>query len=166
MTLQRLWAGWREQYVSDPATGSDDNGCVICRLADADDDEAALVIARTSLSFAVMNLYPYGSGHVMVAPLRHEAALEDLDDAEAADLMAVLRDALRAIKVAYGAEGANVGANLGRAAGAGVPSHVHMHAVPRWSGDTNFMTSIAEARVIPEDPHTGWQKLRNAWPVR
>ena len=146
MSLERLWAGWRASYVSDPKTGRTDNGCVICKLVAATDDKAALVLERTPLTITVMNLYPYGSGHLMVAPTRHVASLEDLTESE---LLAVSQGqvrALRAIRAAYRPDGVNLGVNIGRAAGAGVPDHLHVHVLPRWSGDTNFMTSVAEAR--------------------
>lgn len=163
MSLDRLWAGWRASYVSDPNTGRTDNGCVMCNLVEATDDAAALVLERTPETITVMNLYPYGSGHLMVAPTRHVASFEDLDDDE---LVAVARAqvrALRAIRVAYAPDGANVGVNIGRAAGAGVPGHLHVHVLPRWGGDTNFMTSVADTRVMAEDLRTGYDKLLAVW---
>ena len=163
MSLQRLWAGWRASYVSDPKTGSTDNGCVFCKLVAATDDAAALVLERTPETIVVMNLYPYGSGHLMVAPTRHAASFEDLNDDE---LMAVARAevrALRAVRAAYNPDGFNLGVNIGRAAGAGVPGHLHEHVLPRWNGDTNFMTSVAEARVMAEDLRTGFEKLKAVW---
>ena len=163
MSLERLWAGWRASYVSDPDTGSSDNGCVMCNLVAATDDAAALVLERTPETIVVMNLYPYGSGHLMVAPTRHAASLEDLNDDE---LVAVARAqvrALRAIRIAYGPDGFNLGVNIGRAAGAGVPGHLHVHVLPRWNGDTNFMTAVAEVRVMAEDLETGYKKLKAAW---
>jgi ATP adenylyltransferase len=130
----------------------------------ATDDAEALVLERTAATITVMNLYPYGSGHLMVAPVQHVAAYDDLDDdGNIAIARAQLR-ALRAIRAAYGPDGANVGANLGKAAGAGVPGHLHVHVLPRWNGDTNFMTSVAEARVLPESLRTGYDKLKAVWP--
>jgi ATP adenylyltransferase len=163
LSLERLWAGWRASYVSDPKTGSTGNGCVICNLVAAIDDKAALVLERSPLTITVMNLYPYGSGHLMVAPTRHVASFEDLTESE---LLAVSRAqvrALRAIRAAYNPDGVNLGVNIGRAAGAGVPDHLHVHVLPRWSGDTNFMTSVAEARVMAVDLHTGYDKLKTVW---
>jgi len=163
LSLQRLWAGWRAAYVSDPDTGRTDNGCVMCNLVADTDDAAALVVDRTPVTIAVMNLYPYGSGHLLVAPTRHAASFEDLNDDE---LIAVARAqvrALRAIRVAYGPDGLNLGVNIGRAAGAGVPGHLHVHLLPRWNCDTNFMTSVAEARVMAEDLETGYNKLKASW---
>lgn len=162
--LERLWAGWRAAYVetaAQSAEGSDE--CLLCALAAADPSEA-LVLARDDRVFAVMNAYPYTSGHLMVAPVRHVADLELLDDAESHALMVTTQRAVRAIKAAYRPHGLNVGANLGRAAGAGVPGHVHLHVVPRWDADTNFMTAIAEARVLPEALPVSWERLQAAWP--
>lgn len=161
--LQRLWAGWRSSYVASVDTAPDD-GCVFCRLAEADDERAALVIEKTPTTLTVMNLYPYGSGHLLVAPRRHLADLEALTDGEATDFVRAQQRAVRALKAAYSPDGLNLGANLGRAAGAGIPSHLHVHVLPRWSGDTNFMTSVAETRVMPEDLETGYDKIRAAWP--
>lgn len=165
MTFERLWAGWRAAYVQDaaksPETGSSD--CLFCELAAADPEEA-LVVARDELVFAVMNAFPYTSGHLMIAPLRHEADLEGLKPDEAAALMTMAQHAVVALKGAYSPDGLNLGVNVGRVAGAGIPDHVHVHALPRWGGDTNFMTTVAETRVLPEDLRTSWEKVRAAWP--
>jgi ATP adenylyltransferase len=164
MSLDRLWADWRSSYVSHPDTGRADRGCVICRIVDATDDAEALVLERTAAMITVMNLYPYGSGHLMVAPVRHAASYVDLTDEETIELARAQARALQAIEAAYSPDGMNIGANLGRAAGAGVPDHLHVHVLPRWSGDTNFMTSVAEARVLPEALREGYDKLKAAWP--
>jgi ATP adenylyltransferase len=164
MTLERIWADWRAEYVTDPRTGRDDLGCVFCALDAADDDAEALVLERTAETITVMNLYPYGSGHLMIAPRRHVPGYTDLTDTENVALARAQVRALHAIEAAYAPGGANVGANLGRAAGAGVPGHLHVHVLPRWSGDTNFMTAIAETRVLPESLRTGYEKLRKVWP--
>lgn len=164
MSLDRLWAGWRSGYVSDPTTGRDDTGCVICNLIAAPDDAEALVLERAEHTITIMNLYPYGSGHMMTAPLRHVAGLEDLDETEANALTQAEVRAIRAIRSAYAPDGINLGANLGRAAGAGVPGHLHVHVLPRWSGDTNFTTTVAETRVLPESLRDGYEKLRRSWP--
>jgi len=164
VSLERLWAGWRTAYVSDPKTGRTDTDCVMCNLVESTDDREALVLERTPATIAVMNLYPYGSGHMMVAPTRHAASLEDLDDNEVVEISRAQVRALRAIRAAYAPDGVNVGINIGRAAGAGVPGHLHVHLLPRWNGDTNFMTTVAEVRVLPEDLLTGYDKLKAAWP--
>ena len=165
MTLERLWAGWRAAYVAGaaaiPSTGPDD--CLFCGLANAPEDES-LVVSRDDLVFAVMNAFPYSSGHLMIAPFRHEAELENLKSDEATALMTMTQHAVSALKSAYAPDGINAGLNLGRPAGAGVPGHVHVHVLPRWTGDTNFMTTVAETRVLPEDLRTSREKVRAAWP--
>jgi ATP adenylyltransferase len=164
--LDRLWAGWRTTYIEGVATQEPTDGpdhCLFERLAAAPGAEA-LVLARNEHAFAVMNAYPYTSGHLMVAPLRHESTLADLTREEATAVMALVQDANVAVMAAYRPDGINVGANIGRAAGAGVPGHVHVHVVPRWAGDTNFMTAVAEARVLPEPLTTSYEKLMAEWP--
>jgi ATP adenylyltransferase len=166
VSLERLWAGWRTEYIdgvaNQPPGGAET--CVFCHIANAGAD-ASLVLARDDHVFAVMNAYPYTSGHLMVAPRRHEGTLAALSPEEAAAAMAMTRDATIAIERAYAPGGINVGINMGRAAGAGIPGHVHVHALPRWNGDSNFMTSVAEARVLPEALSTSFEKLRAAWPT-
>jgi ATP adenylyltransferase len=148
MTLERLWAGWRNRYVSHTAQGPEPDDCVFCRLAASPSDGQVLV--QNDLVFAVLNIYPYTAGHLMVAPVRHEGYLDHLTDDEAHAVMAMTREATTALRHAYDPEGMNVGLNLGKAGGAGVPGHLHVHVLPRWGGPPNFMTSIAEARVLPE----------------
>ena len=150
MSLERLWAGWRSDYVGSVGAPDDRSECLFCGLAAAPDDEA-LVVARGTGVFAVLNLYPYTSGHLMVAPAAHEADLEALTPEVASELMQMAQHAAVAIKAAYQPDGLNIGMNLGRAAGAGVPGHLHLHVVPRWSGDTNFMTVVGETRVLAEE---------------
>jgi diadenosine tetraphosphate (Ap4A) HIT family hydrolase len=166
MTLDRLWAGWRAAYiegvVAEPR--SDAAACLFCSLA-AGDPVEAMVLARNEHAYAVMNAYPYTSGHLMVAPVRHEGTLSGLGRDEANAVMALTQDATTALDAAYGPEGINVGVNIGRAAGAGIPGHVHVHALPRWNGDTNFMTAVAEARVLPESLGASYDKLVAAWPA-
>jgi ATP adenylyltransferase len=166
VTLDRLWAGWRTAYIDGVVTQPPADGvgeCLFERLA-REPDDVSLVLARNDHAFAVMNAYPYGSGHLMVAPPRHESTLAGLSRAEAGAVMELVQDANVAVLGAYAPDGVNVGANIGRAAGAGVPGHVHVHVLPRWSGDTNFMTTVAEARVLPEPLTKSYEKLRAAWP--
>ena len=169
MTLERLWAGWRLEYIESAGeaerAGDGSGGCVFCRILASDEPpESTLVLWRDEVCAAVLNAYPYTSGHLMVMPVRHVADLEDLDGRESGAVWNALTDSIRALKAAYPLEGLNVGANLGRAAGAGVPGHAHLHALPRWSGDTNFMTTVAEARVVPEALPVTYRRLRAAWP--
>ncbi len=172
MTLDRLWAGWRSPYVTGTsgaesdapdASGADD--CVFCRITASGPpsvDNGVLWVGPTTL--VVLNAYPYASGHLMALPLRHVRTLGELTDAEGAELWSALRRGVAALEAAYHPEGVNLGANLGRAAGAGIPSHLHLHAVPRWVGDTNFMTTVAESRVLPETLASSWERLHAAWP--
>jgi diadenosine tetraphosphate (Ap4A) HIT family hydrolase len=162
--LDRLWAGWRSEYIEGVTSKPERDACFFCALQELDDDEA-MILERTASTFTLMNAYPYTSGHLLIAPLRHEPTLVELAPDEAADLMAAIQRANRALVDAYQPGGINVGANIGSAAGAGVPRHVHVHALPRWEGDTNFMTSVAEARVLPESLRTSYEKLRAAWPA-
>jgi ATP adenylyltransferase len=149
VALDRLWAGWRSAYIDGVVAGERPEGCLFCGLQ-TEDDATALILERTPLEYAVMNAYPYSSGHVMVIPVRHEATFTGLTDDEATALMAEAQRVAAAVEAEYRPEGMNVGINVGRAGGAGVPEHLHLHVVPRWAGDTNFMTSIAETRVLPE----------------
>jgi ATP adenylyltransferase len=164
MTLERLWAGWRADYVGGAGVEVPEGGCLFCALPGLADDDA-LVVARDERAFVVLNLYPYTSGHLLVAPLRHECDLEALDADEVLALMLLTQQAVTAVKAAYRPEGVNIGLNLGRAAGAGIPGHLHEHIVPRWTGDTNFMTSVAEVRVVPEALTTTLERIRAAWPT-
>ena len=135
-------------------------------LADGDhDDETSLVLHRGPTCFAVMNAYPYTSGHLMVLPRRAVGELSDLTEEEHLELWAMVRDAVGAVNRAFEPGGVNVGVNLGRAAGAGIPGHLHVHVVPRWSGDTNFTTTVANVRVLPEALGESWRRLREAWPA-
>jgi ATP adenylyltransferase len=162
--LDRIWAGWRSEYIEGVATEPPTDECLFCALQKLDDAEA-MILERTPATFTVMNAYPYTSGHVMVAPVRHEATLTGLDADEAAALMHASQRATAAIDAAYRPEGQNVGVNVGRAAGAGIPGHVHVHVLPRWAGDTNFVTTVAEVRVLPESLAASYEKLRSAWPT-
>jgi ATP adenylyltransferase len=165
--LERLWAGWRGEYVATADDASKDgDACVFCRiLASGLPDVDTYVLWRGEKVFAVLNAYPYTSGHLMVMPYRHVGELDQLDDEEGDELFSAARKAVAAVKQAYDPGGFNLGANLGRAGGAGIPGHLHLHVLPRWNGDTNFMTSVAETRVLPESLATTWRKLSEAWPT-
>ena len=166
MTLERLWAGWRSEYVGSASAGADADGiCVLCRiLASEEPPQQTYLLRRDDTCAAVLNAFPYTSGHLMVFPVRHVGEVEDVRADEANALWALLSDAVRALKAAYAPDGLNVGANVGRAAGAGVPGHFHVHCLPRWNGDTNFMTSVAEARVLPESLPATYERVGKAWP--
>jgi ATP adenylyltransferase len=136
------------QYVTGPPAGDDD--CIFCSHRDAEDDAAAHVLYRGESMFVLLNAYPYNTGHLMVAPLAHVADLGDLTDDERGELMTVTHLATETIRAALDPEGFNIGMNLGAAGGAGIPGHLHMHVVPRWKGDTNYMTTIGDTKVLPE----------------
>lgn len=170
-TLDRLWAGWRNEYVTGVANAEaiEGEGSIFTRILAAVDrgeltDETAYVLARGEHAFAILNAYPYGSGHVLVMPYREVAYLDELTKDESADLWDIINDTVVAIRRAYQPHGVNVGFNLGTAAGAGIPGHLHGHVLPRWSADSNFITTIAEARVMPETLSATWAKLTEAWP--
>ena len=167
--LERLWAPWRSRYVAGlPAAGPEPGEATLFEqiLAAPEPDEETGILWRGQTCFAVLNAYPYGSGHLMVAPNRAVADVADLSEAESDELWAATRAAVGAIRRAYNPDGVNVGLNLGAAAGAGIPNHLHVHCLPRWQGDTNFMTTVAETRVLPEPLAESWSKLRNAWEGR
>jgi ATP adenylyltransferase len=178
MSLDHLWAGWRSSYVSSfedatvptassggaPAAGEAGPVCVFCGIVCSEEsDEVRHVLWTGKLTIALLNAYPYSAGHVMVLPVRHVSDLSELETEESAELSRGVHAAVAAVKAAYRPEGMNLGLNLGRAGGAGIPAHLHVHIVPRWIGDTNFMTSVAAVRVLPEALGVSWAKLRAAW---
>jgi ATP adenylyltransferase len=132
-------------------------------MAAADRDEEFLIVFRGVHNFVVLNRFPYTSGHLMVVPYRHTADLAGIDDATAAELMALTRAAERHIRGLYRPDGVNLGMNIGESAGAGIAGHIHMHVLPRWMGDANFMTTIGQTRVLPEDLSVSWRRLRDAF---
>jgi ATP adenylyltransferase len=157
---RQLWAPWRLEYVQ---SAGELPGCVFCTAAAGDDDER-LVVHRGAHAFVLLNKFPYASGHLMVAPYRHGTGFADLDDAEALELHRLAATAVDALAATMRPDGYNLGWNLGRVAGAGVVDHVHLHVVPRWNGDTNFMPVLADVKVIPEHLSATRRKLANAWP--
>ena len=159
-----LWAGWRTAYLESLAgrAPGEQSSCLFCGLAAGDDAEGH-VLERGERAFSVLNLFPYTSGHVMVAPFRHVAGPGDLEPDEVGDLWRLVVRAEQALEATYSPDGYNLGVNLGRAGGAGVPGHLHVHLVPRYEGDANFMTTVAGTRVIPESIESTWRRLRS-WP--
>jgi ATP adenylyltransferase len=166
--MDRMWAGWRSTYVAAAGNGAlAGEGSLFCRILESGlPDEETHVVWRGRRTFAILNAFPYTSGHLLVMPYREVGELEDLTADEVSELWPAVHDAVAAIKAAYSPQGVNVGLNLGEAAGAGVPSHMHVHVLPRWGADSNFMTAVAEVRVLPEALGDSWRKLRAAWPVR
>lgn len=153
MTVERLWAPWRMEYILSPAAGE----CVFCVAVE--DAEANMVLFRGERALVMLNAYPYNSGHLLVAPYAHVANIADLGHEELCDMMELARAAMVATDRCLGPQGYNVGMNIGRAAGAGIEQHVHLHIVPRWEGDTNFMSVVADTRVVPEALKACHQRL-------
>ena len=165
--LDRIWNGWRSQYVNggNARREAAANGSVFTQiLCSGLSDDECHIVRRGEHVFVIMNAFPYTSGHLMVLPYREIAALEDLTPGEAAELWATVTDAVIAVKAAYRPGGVNVGINLGVPAGGSISEHLHVHVVPRWSGDGNFMTAVANARTLPEPLADSLHKLRSAWP--
>ena len=157
--MDYLWTPWRYRYIAD---ASKDDSCVFCDALAAGDDAKSLIVYRGSLNFIILNRFPYTSGHVMVVPNTHLADFSAADAATVSEMIQLAQRAQRALEANYHPQGYNLGMNLGRAAGAGVTHHFHLHVLPRWSGDSNFMTTVAETRVEPENLSTTYEKLRKS----
>ena len=149
MAGQRIWAPWRLAYVKDAAKDIE-SGCIFCAKPADDDDRGNLIVHRGERCFVILNLYPYTNGHLMVAPFEHIGAIQELPPETTAEMMALAQRAITALEEQYAPHGFNVGFNQGRVAGAGVEHHIHMHVVPRWGGDTNFMPVLGDTRVMPQ----------------
>jgi ATP adenylyltransferase len=164
--LDRIWNGWRARYVNESGNREADvEGSVFTQiLASGLSDIEAHIVHRGEHTFVILNAFPYTSGHLMVLPYREIGDIEELTADEATELWATVTTAVRAVKAAYQPGGVNVGINMGRAAGGSISEHLHVHVVPRWAGDGNFMTAIAEARTLPEPLSFSADKLRRAWP--
>jgi ATP adenylyltransferase len=155
--MDRIFTPWRQGYVTGGAPAS---GCVLCRAVAEAARPESLVLHLSLLNVVVMNLYPYNGGHLMVAPRRHVGSLQEATPEELSEMMALARRVEGAFRTVYRPDGINLGMNIGKSAGAGVADHIHLHLVPRWNGDTSFMTVVGEVRVIPEEPAQALQKLR------
>ncbi|MFO8008773.1 MAG: HIT domain-containing protein [Candidatus Brocadiia bacterium] len=158
--MDRLWAPWRIDYVSQPDKQED--GCFLCRAVQAESDRDCYVLWRTSHTVTVMNRWPYNNGHLLVAPRAHKGDLDDLSAAELREQMDSLLRSKRALDCVLGPAGYNVGLNMGAAAGAGLADHLHWHIVPRWEGDTNYMPVLSDTKVIPQSLDDLWERLRDA----
>ncbi len=159
---RNIWAPWRMEYIDGLHEGQDD-GCFLCRDRDeTENDEKNLVLWRGPRTLAVLNRFPYTGGHSMVAPFDHVAGLDDLDGPTMQEMMEMVRDLRKLLAHAIHAEGFNIGMNIGRCAGAGLPEHLHIHIVPRWGGDTNFMAVLSDVRVIPQTLASLFVRLREA----
>jgi ATP adenylyltransferase len=155
--IKHLWAAWRMKYIEGNAK---ETGCVFCNnLAIQEDSVENLIVMRSQRAFVILNKFPYTSGHLMVVPIEHKASLEELDPATRAEMMELVSQFVGLLRALYNPEGFNIGINIGKAAGAGVPGHVHVHVVPRWDGDTNFMTTVSHTRVLPETLADTYQRV-------
>jgi ATP adenylyltransferase len=158
--MDYLWTPWRYRYIA--SGGGKDDECIFCAAAEGRDDAQSLIVLRAPKNFVILNRYPYTSGHVMVVPYAHRATLAESEPEALAEMMALAQRIEQALESLYHPNGYNVGMNIGRAAGAGIPGHLHLHVLPRWIGDTNFMTAIGETRVQPEELATTYERLRGA----
>lgn len=157
--MDKLWAPWRLEYIQGP----DDGECIFCVDDTSVEDEDRLIVVRRELCYVMMNRYPYSNGHLMVSPYRHLDVAADLEEREVLELHQLMVDCQKALREVCAAQGFNVGWNFGRAAGAGIADHIHMHVVPRWAGDSNFMTILADTRVIPQHIEKTYSLLSKAF---
>lgn len=155
---ERLWAPWRLEYIEMP--GEKGEGCIFVDLPLEEDDAKNLILYRGKTAFVILNAFPYTNGHLMVAPYKHTKDMADLSNEEMLEIQQLIRDGVRWLTKAYGPEGFNIGANLGKAAGAGIADHLHWHVVPRWAGDTNFMPVTGGVRVLPQSLPESYARLR------
>ncbi|MCX7906536.1 MAG: HIT domain-containing protein [Bacteroidetes bacterium] len=162
--MERLFSPWRSRYIASFKEGSGSRDCIFCEAPQRPDSPENLIVWRGERVFLVLNLYPYNSGHLMAVPFRHVDSLLQLEEAELLELWCAARLAIRALDALMQPHGYNVGMNLGRVAGAGIEDHVHLHVVPRWHGDTNFMPVLGEVKVISEALEETWKKLREILP--
>jgi len=158
--VERIWSPWRMAYIQAAKEQGEDGGCIFCDLPAEGDDVRTMILARDELAFVIVNSFPYNPGHLMVAPFRHVGAFTSLEAAELADVDALVARSIRALEQEMEPHGYNLGMNLGRVAGAGIPDHVHWHLVPRWNGDTNFMPVVGQTRVLPELLEETYARLR------
>jgi ATP adenylyltransferase len=161
--MDYLWSPWRYRYVSSAAPRQE---CLFCAKAAAAEDRENYVVLRAEHNFMLLNLYPYTSGHLMIAPYAHVATLEQADPAAREEMMRLTAHAEASLRALYKPDGINLGMNIGACAGAGVAGHIHMHVLPRWCGDASFMTTVSETRVLPEELGVTWERLRGALGVR
>ena len=154
--MEHIWSPWRYKYI---ASADKVEGCVFCRARDGRDQDF-LIVYRGRLNFIILNLYPYTSGHLMIVPYEHTASLTAVSQETTAEMMELAKRAQSSLEAEYHPDGFNIGMNLGRSAGAGVADHIHLHVVPRWTGDANFVSIVGETRVLPEDLATTYEKLK------
>jgi ATP adenylyltransferase len=158
--MNHLWSPWRMEYIQN---SNKESGCIFCLRPTQADSPANLIAARGSRAYVILNRYPYTSGHLMVVPFDHQPSLEQLDPETRAEMMELATTAIQVLQAEYRPEGFNLGVNIGQAAGAGIAEHIHLHIVPRWAGDTNFMSSLSATRVLPEALDETYWRIRGRW---
>lgn len=164
MIRKQLWAPWRMEYIARISKRS--SGCLFCQKGRSKSDARNLVLQRVRTGFSILNRYPYSNGHLMVAPYRHVGSLERLTDAEWLDLLKLIQAAMHRLDQKFLPQGYNLGINLGRSAGAGIPGHLHLHVVPRWKGDTNFMPVLSDTRVVSQSLESAYRQLKGTGSLR
>jgi len=162
--MEHLWSPWRMVYLRRDPAEAEREGCIFCEKPSENRDAENKIVYRGQKAFVILNIYPYNNGHLMIVPYQHVPSLEQLDTPTLTELMVLTNRSLAALRTAYQPHAFNIGLNIGAAGGAGIVAHVHLHVVPRWAGDTNFISSISSTRVIPEDLAETYQRLRLAWP--
>lgn len=158
--MKHLFSPWRMKYIK---ANIKVKGCVFCAALEQEDGPENLIVHRGEHNFVILNRYPYTNGHIMVLPYKHVPRLNDVDAATRAEMMELTNQGIEVLQAVYNAQGFNTGANLGSAAGAGIEYHLHMHIVPRWNGDTNFMTSVGDTRVMPQGLEESYQQIKSQW---
>ncbi len=158
--MDHMWTPWRMKYIRNHEKPA---GCVFCMASQQVDSSENLVVVRGRWSFVILNRFPYTSGHIMVVPYLHVASIEDLDSEMRGEIMELVNRSIGVLRAVYHPEAFNIGANIGAAAGAGIAEHVHIHIVPRWGGDTNFMSTVGNTRIIPEDLEESYRRIREQW---
>ena len=158
--MNHIWSPWRMAYIE---KSKNEETCVFCSALKVPDGPKNLIVFRGQRAFVILNRYPYTSGHLMVVPNVHEPTLEGLDPESRAEMMELATECIKVLRQVYNPEGFNIGINLGEPAGAGITDHVHLHVVPRWMGDTNFMSSLGDTRVLPERLEDTWRRVREGW---
>jgi len=161
--MKYIWSPWRMEYILAPKT---DEGCIFCNALKQTDGPENLIVMRGLQAFVMLNRFPYTSGHLMIVPYEHQPSLELLEPASRANIMELAAQAVRVLEAVYAPQGFNLGMNIGNAAGAGISEHVHLHVVPRWVGDTNFMSSVSQVRVLPELLEETYRRVKAAWEAK
>ena len=160
--MKKLWAPWRYKYIKNTVAG-DQGKCIFCEIVSGKDDKKNLIIHRGEKVYVMLNRYPYNNGHLMVIPYKHFSEIGELSDEEMLEIMKLLSLSIKVIKNKFSSDGLNIGANIGRTAGAGIDDHIHFHVVPRWQGDTNFMPVVGDTKIISQSLEESWEMLKKGF---